>query len=228
MRDPVKVKKEMEEKDQIILEAAFQIFVEKKIEAVSMDEIARAANVGRATLFRHYASKPELVIAVNTKQWGDYLSAVDAVRPISSIHEIPAIDRLIFTMDSYIDMYQKRKDLLQFNDNFNHYVSHAGRNHEKLQGFHNSLYSADTRFRLMFEKAKEDHTFRTDIPREQFFRVTVHTMMTACAYYAGGFIWGSEENRDYTDELVLLKDMILGYATAGNCKKKYHKESAGK
>ena len=64
----------------------------------------------------------------------------------------------------------------------------------------------------MYEKAKEDHTFRTDIPKKEFFRVTVHTMMTACTYCASGFIWGSEDNKDYTSELLRIKEMILNYA----------------
>ena len=66
---------------------------------------------------------------------------------------------------------------------------------------------------MMYEKAKEDKTLRTDIPEEQFMRVTVHTMMTACAHYAGGFVWGAENNVDYTGDLLLLKEMILNYAT---------------
>ena len=69
----------------------------------------------------------------------------------------------------------------------------------------------NTRLHWMYEKAKEDKTFRTDIPEEQFFRVTFHSMMATCAYYAGGFIWGSEENKDYTEELIRLKEMILKY-----------------
>lgn len=35
--------------------------------------------------------------------------------------------------------------------------------------------------------------------------------MSACEYYVEGFIWGSEENRDYTPELLILKEMILNY-----------------
>ena len=66
---------------------------------------------------------------------------------------------------------------------------------------------------MLRKKAKEDKTFRTDIPEEQFFRVTFHSMMATCAYYAGGFIWGSEENKDYTEELIRLKEMILKYVT---------------
>lgn len=184
-----------EARRRLIIDTAFQIFVEQKIEPVSMGEIASAAGIGRATLFRYYANKLELVVAVCAAKWKEYLDELDAKRPLSSIGDIPAIDRFTFTLDSYIDMYRYHKDLLQYNDNFNHYVTHEGVREEQLEEFHASLYSVDTRLEWMYEKAKEDHTFRTDIPREEFFRVTVHTMMTACAYYAGGFIWGAEDNK---------------------------------
>ena len=196
---------------QKIINAAFQIFVEKKIEAVSMGEIAELAGVGRATLFRYYPNKLELVIAVCAAKWKEYLDALDAKRPLESIGDIPAIDRFTFTLDSYIDMYRHHKDLLQYNDNFNHYVVHEGVKDEQLEEFHASLYSVNTRLEWMYEKAKEDYTFRTDIPRDEFFRVTVHTMMSACVHYAGGFIWGARDNKDYTPELLRIKEMILNY-----------------
>ncbi len=73
--------------------------LEKKIEAVTMEEIARKAGIGRATLFRCYSSKPELVMAVCTAKWKAYFDKLDAIRPLESIHDIPAIDRFIFTLD---------------------------------------------------------------------------------------------------------------------------------
>ena len=84
-----------DERREKILTEAYRIFVEKKIEPVSMGEIAEAAGIGRATLFRYYSSKLELVIAVCTREWKAYLDALDQVRPISSVGEIPAIGRLI-------------------------------------------------------------------------------------------------------------------------------------
>lgn len=205
--------KEKDMRREKILDVAFRLFVDQKIESVTMGEIAKEAGIGRATLFRYFPGKLELVIAVNTKKWKDYLDELDDRRPISSIGDIPAIGRLIFTLDSYIGMYQNNKDLLRYNDNFNHYVSHSGRKDLKMDEFNKALYSANTRLHKMYEKAKEDKTFRTDIPEEEFMRVTVHTMMTACAYYAGGFVWGSKEDTDYTPELIKLKEMILAYAT---------------
>lgn len=99
-----------------------------------MAEIAREAGVGRATVFRHYPGKLDLVIAVNSAKWKEYLDELDRKRPISSVGEIPAIDRFIFTMDCYIDMYVNHKALLQFNDNFNHFVSHSGVDGKNLKG----------------------------------------------------------------------------------------------
>ena len=201
------------ERNQKILDTAFRLFVEKKIEAVSMDEIAKAAGVGRATLFRCYENKTELVIAVCADRWKAYLDQLDATRPISSVQEIPAVGRFVFTLDSYIEMYQNHKDLLQYNDNFNNYVTHQNVEEKELEEFHASLRSVETRLHMMYEKAKEDKTLRTDIPEEQFMRVTVHTMMSAGVHYAGGFVWGAENNVDYTGDLLLLKEMILDYAT---------------
>lgn len=97
--------REVEEKR--IIDAAFDVFVREKIEVASMAEIAREAGVGRATVFRHYPGKLDLVIAVNSAKWKEYLDELDRKRPISSVDEIPAIDRFIFTMDCYIDMYVK-------------------------------------------------------------------------------------------------------------------------
>ena len=50
--------------------------------------------------------------------------------------------------------------ILQYNDNFNHYVTHKGVKEKQLEEFHASLYSVNTRLEWMYEKAKEDYTFR--------------------------------------------------------------------
>ena len=208
-------KEKIDERKIKILNTAFDIFVEKTIEAVSMGEIAEAAGVGRATLFRYYPSKLELVIEVCGKKWKDVFDELDRCRPISSVGEIPVLDRLIFTLDSYIALYQNYKELLCYNDNFNHYVSRVGEDNERLAEFHEALYSVNVRLHNMYEKAKEDKSFRTDIPEGEFMRVTVQTMMGAGEHYAKGFIWGSEKEHDYTQELLRLKEMIINYVTIG-------------
>ena len=47
---------EMAAKNQRILESGFRIFAEKGIEKVTMNDIAEAAEIGIASLYRYYPS----------------------------------------------------------------------------------------------------------------------------------------------------------------------------
>src|SRR5215210_890327 len=46
-----------------ILESAYELFSRKGIRAVGVDEVIKRAGVAKATLYRHFASKDELVLA---------------------------------------------------------------------------------------------------------------------------------------------------------------------
>ena len=66
-----------EARNKKIRDTAFRVFVERKIEGVSMGDIAEEAGVGRATLFRSYPTKTDLVIAVCAAKWKEYLDKLD-------------------------------------------------------------------------------------------------------------------------------------------------------
>ena len=60
----IRRKKTVEERRQDILEAALKIFTEKGYNGSTTAEIARAAGVAEGTIFRHFPTKKELLIAV--------------------------------------------------------------------------------------------------------------------------------------------------------------------
>jgi TetR/AcrR family transcriptional repressor of mexJK operon len=55
---------ELRGKPQAVLSAASSLFAEKGYTATSMDDIARRARVGKATVYEHFQSKQELFAAV--------------------------------------------------------------------------------------------------------------------------------------------------------------------
>lgn len=61
---PQRERRDAREHRQQIHEAAVRLFVERGVESVTMDEIAQAAGVGKGTLYRRYADKGALVMAL--------------------------------------------------------------------------------------------------------------------------------------------------------------------
>ncbi|AET66333.1 transcriptional regulator [Desulfosporosinus orientis DSM 765] len=58
------MRKSVEDRRQDILEAALTVFAQKGFNGSTTAEIARAAGVAEGTIFRHFATKKELLIAV--------------------------------------------------------------------------------------------------------------------------------------------------------------------
>jgi AcrR family transcriptional regulator len=59
-----------------LVTAAGEVFRERGLEA-PLDEIARRARLGNATLYRHFSSRQELIDAVFTKQMAEYAYAAE-------------------------------------------------------------------------------------------------------------------------------------------------------
>lgn len=207
---------ESSERKEHILNCAYRLFLDNKIEPVSMGEIASMAGVGRATIFRYFHNKSELVIELCAREWNKVFDLLDEKRPIESIKEYPAIDRLSFTIDMYISLYFRNRDLILFNDNCNHYLNHEDVSEEQKELLRKVFARTDERFHLMYEKAKEDHTIRTDISEKDLIRVTFHSIMAICIHYAGGFVWRADADDDYRDDLYRVKTMIMDYVRGEN------------
>jgi AcrR family transcriptional regulator len=82
--------------DAAILQAALDIFAEEGYERVSMDGVAARAGVGKATIYRRYSSKAELVVeAVRCGvQMGDTLPDTGDLRADLTSLMQPLLDRL--------------------------------------------------------------------------------------------------------------------------------------
>jgi AcrR family transcriptional regulator len=69
-----------------VLETAAELFAERGIESTSMDAIARASGVSKATIYRHWPDKDALALEVIT-----YIHGLDQELPVFDSGE-PAVD----------------------------------------------------------------------------------------------------------------------------------------
>ncbi|MFF4774664.1 TetR/AcrR family transcriptional regulator [Microtetraspora fusca] len=98
-----------------VLEAAARLFAEHGVAAVSMDQIAAAAGVGKGTLFRRFGDKSGLAVAL--------LDAREQVLQEAILHGPPPLgpgapptERLTAFVDAYLDYLLKHLDLVRVSE----------------------------------------------------------------------------------------------------------------
>ncbi|MFI5987479.1 TetR/AcrR family transcriptional regulator [Streptomyces sp. NPDC051555] len=98
-----------------VLEAAAELFAEHGVEAVSMDQVAAAAGVGKGTLFRRFGDKAGLAAAL--------LDSRERVLQEAVLHGppplgpgAPAAERLAAFLDAYLDYLLEHLPLVRMSE----------------------------------------------------------------------------------------------------------------
>jgi len=198
---------EMAAKDQRILESAFRLFAENTIEKVKLTEVAAAAGIGIASLYRCYPSKPELVMAVNTWAWTNYL----ADNPVPLNDNMTGAEEFEVHLDAFLDLYRNHKDLLRFNQFFNVYIQSEDIAADKMQDYLQMIRDLEKPFAATYRKGQADGTIKTNLSETKMFSVTLHLMLATVTRYAVGLAYN--EDTDAEAELALLKEMLLSKFT---------------
>ena len=192
-----------------MLSEGFRIFAEKGIEPVSMQEVAAACGLGIATLYRYFNTKLAFIIAIGTKKWVEYFADVEAEYARRGGDMMNAAEELDFYLSMYILLYREHRDILRFNHDFNAYVQHEKAAPDQLRDYLRAIGLYAEKFHVLYEKGLRDGSIRTDEPERTMFNATMHIMLAVCGRFAQGVVYRSGNPEDLTQELMILKRMIL-------------------
>ena len=98
-----------------VLAAAARLFREHGVAAVSMDQVAAAAGVGKGTLFRRFGDKAGLAVALLDEQERDLQAAIISGPPPLGPGAPPAA-RLVAFLDAYADFLDEHLDLVHMSE----------------------------------------------------------------------------------------------------------------
>ena len=209
MRNQERDEIEMAERRERLLEAGFKLFSTRSIEAVRLQEVADESGIGIATLYRYFGNKPDLVIEIGTKKWKEYFKLVEKAFRKAGGDSMSAAGELEFFLDCFIDLYKSHKALLRFNRNFDTYVKHEACTAEQMRPYNEAVNAFADKFHKLYKKTQEDGTLSVRISEKQMFVNTMYIMLSVAGKYAEGLIYPPDEDRDMTEELLMLKKMIM-------------------
>lgn len=199
----------MEIKRNDFLKTGFRLFSEKSIETVTLTQVAEAAGYGQTTMYRYFDKKPGFVVAVATWKWEQFREENKKRRPSVDFEGMTAAEVFGFYLDSFLELYRNHKDLLRFNQFFNVYMLSEHIDSGTLQPYQEMIEHLKERFHIMYARAEQDHTIRTDEPEDKMFSKTLHLMLASATRYAVGLVYTPEGEFDPEDELLFLKNVLM-------------------
>ncbi len=206
-------------KQQHILETAYGLFSEYGIVPVTISEVARASGVGKATVFRYFSTKQDMVYAVGTWKWGEYIGRRSSLLTGKEKEQMTGAEYLSFFLDAFLDLFRNYPDILRFNYDLNSYLRFEAGFSEIKQPFMHIVDRLDNAFHKWYEQGVEDGTLNTDYSEEKIFSSSFHIMLATATRYAIGLIYMPESETDSESELILLKELLLSRFTVNETKR---------
>ncbi|HEU5375842.1 MAG TPA: TetR/AcrR family transcriptional regulator [Ktedonobacteraceae bacterium] len=160
--------KQRQEREALILQMAEEVLMEKGYYEASIDEIASRVGIAKGTVYLHFPSKEDLVVAILRRDIQQLLAKVDEVAgmDISSRDKVVAILRCM-----YGNIFVKRMQLLYSLYNSGEAKRHWKEHGETLGGLWEQLA---TRMSNLLEQGKVAGEFSASIP----------TPIMLCAFFS--------------------------------------------
>lgn len=160
---------EMQKRREQIIFTAFQLFCERGIKDVSLTEIARAAKVGEATIYRYFENKTFLVQQAFIKLWDAIMSKIEEkVESKLDYADMTGHQQLEQWIDAFQLLYQENSDFILFSYEAKLYLLRQGIQLDR--SYQDALMSSvKAPCILALEKGKKDKSIPIQQDSEDIF-----------------------------------------------------------
>ena len=192
-----------------ILDAAEKLFLHKGIDNTTMDEIAREADIGIATLFRYFPKKEIIIQTVATAKLQILMDALKEIEQQTS----SCMEMMTAVMDFFINQMSEDEGALpKLLDNFINYKAVAIDSFDDLDMYYKMRDEISIVFTRMIDKYKNDGTIKQELCTTQI----LSTILSNFSVFTFKLSLKGNENLpapELTSEeqLIIMKRVFLDY-----------------
>ena len=197
------------EADERVVECAAGLFLSDGLERVKMVDIARAANVGVATLYRHFSTKTHIAVLAAILLWERFNRRLLALIESDEFLRLNGIGRLEVLLEGYCDAYCVHSDFVTFIDSFDHMVLAGQISSDELADYGAELDSFYTIFEDAYLLGLSDGSIVRKIEFRRFYVALAHALMGVAQKISHGEIIPSDDFSNGREELQSIVDMAL-------------------
>lgn len=192
-----------------VIACAAALFLSQGIANVKMTDIASAAEVGVATLYRHYATKTRIAVEAGTLMWRRFNLQIHELVESNAFLKMSGATRLATLLSEYVRGYGEHRDFVMFLDEFDHLVVAEGADADAMTAYGAEVESFYPVFEDAYLLGQQDGSITRTVDFPVFYRAIAHALMGVAEKFARGEVIPSDDFGDGTGELACLVDMAL-------------------
>lgn len=200
-----------ESRDAHIVACAAALFLKDGLGQVRMTDIADAAGVGVATLYRRFSTKTNLAIAAATLLWKRFNDRIMEIVESDRFLAMSGADRLECLLREYAAHYVANREFVRFLDDFDHLMLEEKVGTEELAAYGREVDSFYLIFIDAYQLGVADGTVRQVDDFRTFYRTVAHALMGLAEKLFRGDVIPSDHFEEDPSELVCLVDMAVRF-----------------
>lgn len=203
-------KKQMEQRTQQILTAALKLFCEKGIEETSVEEAAKKAGVGPATIYRYFETKAELAISAGIAYWQKtaekYLRELSGAEydSMSGIHQMHRIIQI------FEQIFEEEFLFLKFLQEFDIFIRKYQISKERLEEYEEYILNLKPYVTNALEKGLRDGSMSFSYTVDEIYFSVTHTLLSLMQKLSyNGNLLSSDERIAASLQIRIAGELLL-------------------
>ncbi|MBQ7500839.1 MAG: TetR/AcrR family transcriptional regulator [Clostridia bacterium] len=192
-----------EAKKNYVTDEAIKLFLKDSIATVTIRDVAKAAELGEATIYRYFSSKSGLIVACAIRLQKIVCAAFTDSHDLSNGYY-----RLEMFYNAYLKMFLERPELYRFLSEFDAFC--ISENIDSLEEYSDNMDMFKFAFNDAYENGVKDGSVNVIEDINTFYYSTTHAMLALCKKLSQGIVITRQDTlTDRSREIKMLIDIIL-------------------
>lgn len=191
------------------VECAADLFLKRRIADVRMTDVAEAAGVGVATLYRRFSTKTRLALAAGTLLWRRFNERIVALVESDAFLGMSGADRLERMLRLYAEGYVENAGFVLFIDDLDGLLVTEGAPLDAVAAYGREVDSFYLIFADAYQLGLQDGSVARQVDFAVFYRSVAHALMGVAQKLARGEVIPSDDFSRGAQELECIVDMAV-------------------
>ena len=195
-----------------ILESAFNLFSEKGIDTITMNDIASTAEIGVASLYRYFATKDEIAIRTAIWAWNKQKDVILPALQSDSYDSLKGYQQIEKIFKMFVDLYDKEKTFLRFIYFFDSYINRQKISYERPFDYEGMIAVVQDIVANAISKGLTDGSISAEYKdhEKDLYFTSMHSLFSLSQKLSlAGNMLAMDSAVNGTDQMRILADLLL-------------------